>query len=80
MAITISAPRKIYGKKLKRVSAYGENIHGKVTYFFPVDTVLRKNRFESGYEIDSDLVDGSYIQFSYGECGAVFTYPVIVNE
>lgn len=76
VAVNFSAPKQIDGVKLKRITAYGENSEGKLIYLIPVESALKNNRFVSGYAISSDLIDNSYIEFSYEKCGLVFTYPI----
>ncbi len=80
VAVTISAPKKINDRKLKGISAYAENPKGKMIYLFSISSTLKNGRFVSGYEISNDLVGDSYIQFYYGECGAVFTYRLATKE
>lgn len=80
MLVIISAPEKINDVRIKGITASGKNSQGKINYFFSIGLNLEKNRIVSAYEINSNLVDGSYIQFSYEKCGMVFTYPLIAKE
>lgn len=80
MMIIINAPKKINDARIKGIAAYGKNSQGKINYFFSIGLNLEQNRIVSAYEIGNNLVDGSYISFSYEECGMVFTYPLTIKE